>query len=79
MKTMSIEYRADGKVVDAYDGYEIYYDKLKIRATNFMFHWALLLAWADLIHRRTGPDGNKAMEAAPVWRLEDYYGKEYRK
>lgn len=38
-------------------GYEVYYEKLKIRATNFMFHWALLLAWADLIGRRTAMDG----------------------
>lgn len=39
------------------DGYEVYYKKLKARASNFMSHFAITLAWADLIARRTALDG----------------------
>jgi len=39
------------------EGYEVYYTKLKMRATNFMMHMAVTLAWADLIYRRTALDG----------------------
>ena len=54
--------------------YDTFYSNLKARATNFMYGWSALLAWADLIHRRTEPDGDKLIETSPVWRLEDYYG-----
>jgi len=59
------------------EGYEVYYTKLKMRATNFMMHFAVTLAWADLIHRRTMPDGEKPIETLPEWDStqiqRDYY------
>ena len=54
------------------EGYEVYYGRLKYKATNFMLNFAITLAWAHLIHRRTQPDGEKLREVMPIWRLEDY-------
>ncbi len=52
--------------------YDVFYGNLKSRATNFMYGWSALLAWAHLIHSRTEPDGDKPIETLPYWRLEDY-------
>jgi len=42
--------------LDAAD-YSVLYKGLKARATNFMMHMAVTLAWANLIARRTALDG----------------------
>ncbi len=37
--------------------YDVFYSKLKMRASNFMSGFSVVLAWADLIARRTALDG----------------------
>jgi len=43
---------------EVYDeDYSVFYDRLKIRATNFMHGMSVVLAWAHLIAARTALDG----------------------
>ncbi len=54
------------------EGYEVYYKNLKARASNFMHNFAITLAWANLIARRTQHDGEKLPETMLKWSLSDY-------
>jgi len=46
-------------MTERYDSedYSVFYADLKIRASNFMHGMSIVLAWADLISRRTALDG----------------------